>query len=139
MPAISSGSAGRPSCEPAATASRLRNRIRWALTDLRSDELLRGGLVPVASGMDKHEGASAIRIKNRYAALHVARMKPAETVVVPDAPYTHLFLARGTVDLEGAGTIAEGDAVRLTGSGGQTLTAVDDAEVLIWEMHARAD
>src|SRR3954454_1329753 len=28
-------------------------------------ELLTGGLVPVASGMDKHDGASAIRIKNR--------------------------------------------------------------------------
>ena len=31
------------------------------------DELLTGGLVPVASGMDKHDGASAIRIRNRYA------------------------------------------------------------------------
>src|SRR6476659_116520 len=31
------------------------------------DELLSGGLVAVASGMDKHDGASAIRIRNRYA------------------------------------------------------------------------
>ena len=102
------------------------------------DDLLRGGLVPVASGMDKHAGAAAIRIKNRYAALHAARMQPTDTVIVPDAPFVHLFVARGTVDLEGAGTLAEGDAVRLTGVGGQTLTAVEDAEVLIWEMHARA-
>jgi hypothetical protein len=28
--------------------------------------------------------------------------------------------------------------VRLTGVGGQIVTAVDDAEVLIWEMHAGA-
>src|SRR5687768_4102203 len=35
-----------------------------------ADELLRGGLVPVASGMDKHAAAAAIRIKNRFAALH---------------------------------------------------------------------
>jgi hypothetical protein len=59
-------------------------------------------------------------------------------VTVPDAPFTHLFVARGSVDLEGAGRLDEGDAVRLTAVGGQTVTAVDDAEVLIWEMHAKA-
>src|SRR3954470_3625826 len=32
--------------------------------------LLSGGLVPVGSGMDKHDATTAIRIKNRYAALH---------------------------------------------------------------------
>src|SRR3954447_695501 len=82
------------------------------------DELLRGGLVPVASGMDKHNGVAAIRIKNRYAALHAARLKPTDAVVVPDAPYVHLFVARGAVELESAGHLGEGDAVRLTGVGG---------------------
>jgi quercetin 2,3-dioxygenase len=43
-----------------------------------SDELLRGGLRPVASGMDKHVDAAAIRIESRYAALHAARLKPGE-------------------------------------------------------------
>jgi quercetin 2,3-dioxygenase len=100
------------------------------------DELLRGGLVPVASGMDKHADDAAIRIKNRYAALHAARMQGGDTVTVPDAPYTHLFVARGMVDLEGAGLLAEGDAVRLTGIGGQAVTAIEPAEILIWEMHA---
>ena len=103
-----------------------------------ADELLRGGLVPVASGMDAHAGAAAIRIQNRFAALHAARLAPSGTVLVPDAPFVHLFVARGTVDLEGAGTLAEGDAVRLTGVGGQRLTASEDAEVLVWEMHAEA-
>jgi quercetin 2,3-dioxygenase len=103
-----------------------------------ADDLLRGGLVAVASGMDKHADAAAIRIKNRYAALHAARMMPAESVAVPDAPFVHLFVARGTVDLEGAGELVEGDAVRLTGVGGQSITATADAEVLIWEMHAEA-
>ena len=59
-------------------------------------------------------------------------------VTVPDAPYTHVFVARGTVNLEGAGVLNEGDAVRLTGLGGQALDAIEDAEVLIWEMHAAA-
>ncbi len=103
-----------------------------------SDELLRGGLVPVASGMDKHADGAAIRIRNRYAAMHVARMQPADTVTVPDAPFVHLFVARGSVSLEGAGRLREGDAVRLTAIGGQSLIALDDAEVLIWEMHATA-
>ncbi len=40
-----------------------------------ADELLRGGLVLVASGMASHAGDAAIRIKNRYAALHAARMQ----------------------------------------------------------------
>ena len=51
-------------------------------------------------------------------------------------PFSHLFVARGTVDLESAGALNVGDAVRLTGVGGKIVTAVDDAEVLTWEMHA---
>ncbi len=102
------------------------------------DRDLRGGLVPVASGMARDEGRSAIRIANRHAALHAARLQADASVTVPDAPWVHLFVARGMVDLEGAGVLNEGDAVRLSGVGGQRLTAVEDAEVLIWEMHASA-
>jgi redox-sensitive bicupin YhaK (pirin superfamily) len=100
------------------------------------DELLRGGLVPVASGMPKHDGASAIRIQNKYAALHAARMAPGDAAALPEAPFLHLFVARGTVSLEGAGTLGEGDSVRFTATGGQRLTAEAEAEVLVWEMHA---
>ena len=100
------------------------------------DELLRGGLVPVASGMDKHDGASAIRIKNRYAALYAARLKVDQSVELPEAPYLHLFVPRGLVDLEGAGTLTAGDAVRFTATGGQKVTALEPSEILVWEMHA---
>jgi redox-sensitive bicupin YhaK (pirin superfamily) len=99
-------------------------------------ELLNGGLVPVASGMARHDGAAAIRIRNRYAALHVARLGAGESVELPEAPYLHVFVARGDVVLEGAGALAEGDAVRLTATGGQRVTATGEAEVLVWEMHA---
>ncbi|MCM3921085.1 pirin family protein [Frankia sp. AiPs1] len=99
-------------------------------------ELLGGGLVPVASGMARHDGASAIRIRNRYAALHVARLGTGQSVELPDAPYLHLFVARGEVTLEGAGPLQEGDAVRFTGVGAQRVTGVKPAEVLVWEMHA---
>jgi redox-sensitive bicupin YhaK (pirin superfamily) len=100
------------------------------------NELLTGGLVPVASGMDKHDGASAIRIRNRYAALHAARLQPGQSVELPEAPYLHLFVPRGAVTLEGAGELATGDAVRFTATGGQRVTATEPAEILVWEMHA---
>jgi redox-sensitive bicupin YhaK (pirin superfamily) len=100
------------------------------------DELLRGGLVPVASGMARHEDRSAIRIKNKYAALHVARLAPGQSVELPEAPFLHLFVPRGAATLEGAGDLGEGDAVRLTATGGQRLTATEPSEVLVWEMHA---
>jgi quercetin 2,3-dioxygenase len=99
-------------------------------------DLLRGGLVPVASGMPAHAGAAAIRIRNRYAALHAARLQPQESVELPQAPFLHLFVARGEVALEGAGPLAEGDAVRFTATGGQRVTATGPAEILVWEMHA---
>jgi hypothetical protein len=101
-----------------------------------ADSALRAGLVPVASGMDTHADSAAIRIRNRFAALHAARMSPGETVVVPDAPFVHLFVAQGDVELEGAGHLTAGDAVRLTASGGQRVTAGEASEILIWEMHA---
>jgi redox-sensitive bicupin YhaK (pirin superfamily) len=99
-------------------------------------ELLAGGLVPVASGMPEHDGAAAIRIKNRYAALHAARLQAGQSVTLPDAPFLHLFVPRGTVTLEGTGELATGDAVRFTATGGQRVTAVEPAEILAWEMHA---
>ena len=55
---------------------------------------LRGGLVPVASGMSKHDGASAVRIKNSYAALHAARLQPGEMIELPEAPFLHLSQLR---------------------------------------------
>jgi quercetin 2,3-dioxygenase len=99
-------------------------------------ELLKGGLVPVASGMDKHDGAAAIRIKNRYAALYAARLQPGQSVELPEAPFLHLFVPRGAVTLEGAGQLVTGDAVRFTATGGQQVTATEPAEILVWEMHA---
>jgi quercetin 2,3-dioxygenase len=101
-----------------------------------ADERLASGLVPVASGMDKHAEDTAIRIRNRYAALLAARLRPGQRVELPDAPFLHLFVPRGSVTLEGAGDLATGDAVRFTATGGQAVTALEPAEILVWEMHA---
>lgn len=95
-------------------------------------ELLRGGLVPIASGRG-HD--SAISIRQRGAVLWGGRLQPREVVSVPDARHVHVYVARGGAVLAGAGRLGTGDAARLTGAGSPLLTAdaVDGAEVLVWE------
>jgi redox-sensitive bicupin YhaK (pirin superfamily) len=97
-----------------------------------SSELARGGLVPIASGRG-HD--AAISIRQRGAVLWGGRLQPGEVVAVPDARHVHLYVARGGVDLAGTGSLATGDAARLTDAGSPRLTAdtVDGAEVLVWE------
>jgi quercetin 2,3-dioxygenase len=114
----------------------------WVLPDTESiepsyqqldinPELDRGGLVPIASGKN-HDGA--ISLRRQTAVLWGGRLPAGGVVQVPDAPYVHVFVARGSADLEGAGHLEEGDAVRLAGAGDPTLTAGGGgAEVLIWE------
>jgi quercetin 2,3-dioxygenase len=96
-----------------------------------------GGLVVVASGMPKHAQDRAISIRQEHAALYAARLRPGSSTETPVAPLAHLFVARGSVELEGTGSFGTGDAARITGAEGQRVTAgPDGAEVLIWEMHA---
>jgi quercetin 2,3-dioxygenase len=98
-----------------------------------NDALADGGLVPVVSGRSQHE--AAIRIQQKHAALHAARLASGDAVVLPDAPYVHLFAAKGAIELEGGGRLEAGDAARMTSSGAARVTAVDgDAEILVWEM-----
>jgi redox-sensitive bicupin YhaK (pirin superfamily) len=97
-----------------------------------SSQLGRGGLVPVASGRG-HD--AAISIRQREAVLWAGQLKPAERVTLPDAPFVHLFIARGGGELAGAGRLQAGDAVRLTAAGTPAFTADPEtgAEVLVWE------
>ncbi|MEV5648885.1 pirin family protein [Nocardia sp. NPDC052254] len=109
-------------------------------SDIRA-ELSHNELVTVASGIPRDRGDTAITLGNRYAALHVARLDPGRSVRLPEASFGHLFVARGTVTVEGAengaeATLSAGDALRTTATGGQLVTAVVPGEVLIWEMHA---
>ena len=93
-------------------------------------ELDRGGLVPIASGKG-HD--AAISIRQRDAVLWGGRLRAGETVTVPEDRHVHVFVPRGTADLDQAGRLATGDAARLTEAGGLDLTAGDDgAEVLVW-------
>jgi redox-sensitive bicupin YhaK (pirin superfamily) len=100
-----------------------------------NDRLLGGDLVPVATGRDDID--SAVRINQRDATMWVARMHEGQTVTVPDAPFVHVFLARGEARV-GDHDLASGDAARLTAAGPLELRATDEAEVIIWESHAEA-
>jgi len=95
-----------------------------------------GGLVTVASGMPSHHGDAAIRIRNRYAALHAARLRAGDSVELPVSAFAHLYVARGSIELEDVGRLGTGDAARVTHAQGQRVVASDDAEILVWEMHA---
>lgn len=92
-----------------------------------------GQLVAVASGRGL---SGAVKIHQKDATLWAARLKPGETVLLPSAPWVHLFVPQGQVSVEGIGALKGGDGVRFTASAeGQKVTGVADAEVLVWEMH----
>src|SRR5271163_4651310 len=76
------------------------------------DDQLEGRLMTIASGIPGHD--AAITIHNRSAALHAAR---------------------GRVNFDEA-ALVDGDAARIAASTGVTVAAREDAELLVWEMHA---
>jgi redox-sensitive bicupin YhaK (pirin superfamily) len=101
--------------------------------DVGSD-LERGGWVSLASGSRSRTDVAAVRINNSRASLSAARLHPGESLRLPEGAMLHLFVARGGVEMEHLGELDTGDAARLFGSGGQTVTAPDGAELLLWEM-----
>lgn len=96
-------------------------------------QITKGGLVPLASGRGHH---AAISIRQKDAVLWVGRLRPGETVVVPDARFVHVFVPQGTADLEGVGRLEAGDSARLVTAGSRKLVAdaAAGSEVLVWEM-----
>jgi len=109
-------------------------RPGYAQLDINA-ELAKGGLVPVASGRG-HE--AAIPIRQQHATLWAGRLKPNERLTLPDAPFVHLYVAKGDVTLEGVGSLVTEDAARIALTPGLKLEAgPQGAEVLAWEMHAR--
>jgi hypothetical protein len=54
---------------------------------------------------------------------------------IPDAPFVHLFVPNGAVELEGSGLLQTGDVARLFAAESSQITAdyKIGADVLIWE------
>jgi redox-sensitive bicupin YhaK (pirin superfamily) len=77
-------------------------------------------------------------VNNRRAGLSVAQLARGESIVLPDAPFVHLFVATGMAEAEGAATIATGDAVRYDRAGEARVTATEPSQLLVWEMFGTA-
>ena len=87
-----------------------------------------------------------LRIRQRDAALSAARLPAGAAVTLPVARYLHVYVTGGSVTVEAGGDavaeLAAGDALRITGGGGERLTAAEQgkagtaAEVLVWRMEA---
>lgn len=113
----------------------------WVLPDTASVEpgyeqrdinaaLAEGGLVAIASGQGH---ATAVSIHQRDAVLWGARLSAGDSVTLPDDPHVHVFVALGSGDLHGHGTLGTGDAARLTAAGPLDFTAGDEGtELLVW-------
>jgi redox-sensitive bicupin YhaK (pirin superfamily) len=95
--------------------------------------LHQGVLVPVASGRG---GDGCITLRQRDAALWVARLQGDETLVLPDCAFGHLFVCSGSVQIASGNTLLHGDAARLTGASQFSIMALEPTEILYWEMHS---
>lgn len=94
--------------------------------------------VDVTADLAAGRPVSVAPLRQPAATLHAARLAPGRRLRLPAAAYLHVFVARGTVEVDGVGTLAAGDAARLTGTGPVDVVGlavgVPDAEVLAWEM-----
>ncbi|MFW0788235.1 pirin family protein [Gordonia sp. CPCC 205333] len=95
-------------------------------------DLADGELIAVASGSPSID--SAIRVANRNATMYAARPTTGQQIVIPPTRFTMALVTRGSVVFD-AGPLGAGDAIRGTDLGGEPITAVSDAEILIWSMN----
>ena len=104
-----------------------------------AEALANGEPVVAASGRAEHLGSGALPIANQFAALHLARPRTRQSISLLGAPFGHLFVADGTVTIDGVGELGPGDALRTVDHPSLTVTASSNAELVYWEMHATFD
>jgi redox-sensitive bicupin YhaK (pirin superfamily) len=67
------------------------------------------------------------------ATFRVARLTPGDTLVLPDEPLQHVFVAGGALTRSSmAEPLADGDAFRITDQPGLSVTAAVRSELLVW-------
>lgn len=95
-----------------------------------------GNLVLAASG--RPGSGAAVSLRQPDAQMHIARLDTGQSVELPSADMTHLFVARGAVMLETDGHpvgLVAGDAVRLIDSTGERARASEPSEILVWTLN----
>lgn len=92
-------------------------------------DLASGVLVPVVSGT----GGAPLTVGTTAATLYVARLGAGQSVVLPDQPLQHLFVATGSLARSSlAEPLQAGDAFRITDQPGLTVVAASPAQVMLW-------
>lgn len=106
--------------------------------------------VPDLDGLTRVVGRGGPGVGVRGAELYVGRLAAGVPVTLPDAPLLHVYVARGSADLEGAGrtsprpaaeaeapSLTEGDAWRLRDAGERRVVPRSDgAELAVWSFGA---
>ena len=142
---MSAGTGIRHSEKNASTTEPLHLVQMWVVPDTAgvapgyeqhdvTEALTSGELIPVASGRG-HEGA--VRIHQRGAAFWAGELAAGSEHRLPDAPFVHVFVARGEVRIEGR-VLGRGDAARLVATADTAVEVLEDAHVLVWESDAAA-
>ncbi|AXK34276.1 pirin family protein [Streptomyces armeniacus] len=112
---------GPREAEPAGGGGRDRRAHPWAQPEY---EVVRG----IADG-------TPYAMPRTDAVLHVRRLADGARTAVPDAAWVYVHVVRGAVEIGGE-RLGAGDAARVTDARDLDARAVDDAELLVWEMHA---
>lgn len=89
--------------------------------------------VPVAAGSRTD---AAVGLGTAGATLWVTVLAPGTARLLPAGPLAHLFVLRGSLELEAVGPFAAGDSLRVTGEAALRAVALTEAELLVWTFAA---
>ncbi|HEU4909910.1 MAG TPA: pirin family protein [Propionibacteriaceae bacterium] len=92
---------------------------------------LAGGWVPIASG--RHPD-SILSLGSTGSTLWISVLPAGVSRTLRGGDLLHVYLARGSVEVETVGRLDAGDSLRLSGSAELRLSALAEAEVLVWQM-----
>lgn len=91
---------------------------------------LRQAWVPVASG---EQPDAVVTLAAADATLWVSVLGSGVGRLLPEAAYMHVYVARGAVEVETVGVVAEGDSVRVTGRAALgVIGSAPETELLVW-------
>lgn len=101
----------------------------------QQEELALGDLVtdwaPIASGRHPH---AVVSLGSASSTLWVTVLPAGTSRRLPDGDLLHIYPSRGIVEVETIGRLEPGDSLRLSGPAQLRLSALTEAEVLVWEM-----
>ena len=105
-------------------------RPSYGQGEVERSELGRDWL-PVASGA--HPDA-AVGLGSAGSTLWVTVLVPGVARLLPTGPLAHLYVLRGSVELEAVGPMVAGDSLRITGEAALRATAATETELLLWTL-----